>query len=119
MQIIGLTSLHEKGIIHHDLKPENILIDAEGHIIISDFGLSVVDRAPAGTVTMARMGPPGGTALYMAPEIDTRDNNLRIYQKMAYWDHGIDYWALGATIFKLQTGKVGLPFTSYPLLLDG
>lgn len=37
---LALNHLHSVGIIYRDLKPENILLDAEGHIALTDFGLS-------------------------------------------------------------------------------
>ncbi|KAG6841578.1 hypothetical protein C0991_009613 [Blastosporella zonata] len=36
----GCEGLHAAGVIYRDLKPENILIGADGHIVLTDFGLS-------------------------------------------------------------------------------
>jgi serum/glucocorticoid-regulated kinase 2 len=38
--VLAIEYLHKKNIIYRDLKPENILIDYDGHIKITDFGLS-------------------------------------------------------------------------------
>lgn len=38
--ILAVKHLHSKNIIHRDLKPDNILLDHEGHIKLTDFGLS-------------------------------------------------------------------------------
>lgn len=32
--------IHAMGIVHRDLKPENLLIGADGHLRLTDFGLS-------------------------------------------------------------------------------
>lgn len=38
--VLAVEHLHKYEIIHRDLKPENIVLDKDGHIKLTDFGLS-------------------------------------------------------------------------------
>jgi len=38
--VLAIESLHNQKFVHRDLKPENVLMDSNGHIKLTDFGLS-------------------------------------------------------------------------------
>ena len=41
--ILAINHLHRNvGVVYRDLKPENCLLDADGHLVLTDFGLSKV-----------------------------------------------------------------------------
>ena len=89
-------SLIQNGIIYRDIKLENILLDGEGHIVLTDFGLSR-EFHPEDTVRRATSFC--GTIEYMAPEV----------VKGGGHDIAVDWWSLGVLTYELLTGAS--PFT--------
>ncbi|PWA29842.1 hypothetical protein CCH79_00019519, partial [Gambusia affinis] len=88
---MALGHLHSNGIIYRDLKPENIMLCQQGHIKLTDFGLSK-ESIHDGTITHTFCG----TIEYMAPEILTRSGHNR----------AVDWWSLGALMHDMLTGSV-------------
>ncbi|CAD6186214.1 unnamed protein product [Caenorhabditis auriculariae] len=93
---LALEHLHFLGIVYRDLKPENILLDSDGHIKVTDFGLSkeAIDSEKK-TYSFC------GTVEYMAPEVINRRGH-----SMA-----ADFWSLGVLMFEMLTGH--LPFQGH------
>ena len=89
--VLALDHLHNTvGVVYRDLKPENCLLDSEGHLLLTDFGLSKV--AVDGDYRCRSMA---GTTEYMAPEV------LREQE----YDTAVDWWSLGVLGFELLTGS--------------
>jgi len=63
---LKLINYLQLGIIYRDIKLENILLDSEGHIVLTDFGLS---KEFLPHETDLRTYSFCGTIEYMAPEV--------------------------------------------------
>lgn len=57
---------HRHLVVHRDIKPGNVMVDAEGHVVLLDFGISRV--LEEGTAELTRGGNYPFTPRYAAPE---------------------------------------------------
>eukprot|EP00475_Leptophrys_vorax_P033372 TRINITY_DN5231_c0_g1_i1.p1 TRINITY_DN5231_c0_g1~~TRINITY_DN5231_c0_g1_i1.p1 ORF type:complete len:382 (+),score=66.59 TRINITY_DN5231_c0_g1_i1:908-2053(+) len=132
----AVNSVHEMNFVHRDLKPDNILIDNEGHIKLTDFGLSSHVTATADANELpdalrlslarrrsfdclncakriicqhAKLFSAVGTVEYTAPEVLAGSSE-------GYSPSKCDWWSVGIIMFQLLTGDV--PFASESQVLD-
>nr|GMC69132.1 probable serine/threonine protein kinase IREH1 isoform X1 [Ipomoea batatas] len=118
-QVLALEYLHSLRVVHRDLKPDNLLIAHDGHIKLTDFGLSKVGLinstddlsgpAVSGTSMMdedeslsasdlqherRKKRSAVGTPDYLAPEI------------LLGTGHGFtaDWWSVGVILFEMIVG---------------
>jgi len=88
--ILGLEYLHNSGVIYRDLKPENILLNADGHICLTDFGISKEGLLAEDSRTATFCGTPE----YLAPEVLEGKG----YTK------AVDWWSFGTLMYEMLTG---------------
>ncbi|MGI4813453.1 MAG: serine/threonine-protein kinase [Janthinobacterium lividum] len=83
----ALQTLHSMDIVYGDLKPENIMFDGDGHVVLTDFGLSSQMKGKE------YLKKRCGTMEYICPELFEDER----YSK------SIDFWAFGLIIYELIT----------------
>ncbi|WP_149038528.1 serine/threonine-protein kinase, partial [Kitasatospora sp. MBT63] len=91
-QVLGaLDEAHRHGVLHRDVKPANVLLERGGRVVLTDFGIALLEGSPGFT----RTGDIVGSPEYVAPE---RVSGHRPGPES-------DLWSLGATLYAAVEGR--------------
>ena len=103
--VASVQHIHSLGIAHLDIKPENFWLDADGTLMLAEFGLA--RRMPVNTI-------PGGTPQYAAPELT---NKVPLELTAPVSGYAVDVWALGATLLMISISMNPFPPERPPEIL--
>ncbi|HET6533331.1 MAG TPA: serine/threonine-protein kinase, partial [Actinoplanes sp.] len=89
--LAALSAAHRAGVLHRDVKPANVLLAHDGRVVLSDFGIAIVEGDSHTTSSGVMLGSPE----YMAPE-QVRHGTAGVAS---------DLWSLGATLYAAVEGR--------------
>ncbi|MFT3768711.1 MAG: serine/threonine-protein kinase [Minicystis sp.] len=92
----AVAALHAEGKLHRDLNDANVLVNADGRVVVIDFGLVTEGPRRIGGAGEGISGTPG----YMSPEQAAGKTETS----------SSDWYAFGVVLFEALTGR--LPFFS-------
>ena len=111
--MLALEYLHKMDIVHRDLKPDNMLIDHQGHVKLTDFGLSkmgmvektsnlekrtsilsIMNQSNMTDENESLANATVGTPDYIAPELILGTG----------FGSSVDWWSLGCILYEFIVG---------------
>ena len=98
----ALAAVHDAGLVHGDVKASNVMLEANGTVVLMDFG------AGAESGDGFRTASPVGSPLSMAPELFAGNTATQ----------SADLYALGVLIYRLCEGEYPLTATSVEELAE-
>lgn len=118
--IVALEELHKRKIIHRDIKPRNILFDADGHVVLGDYGISRDFNLPPSPSTLKQSAPSLRRRVRSPARRYSKDRVGKEHTKAAYgspaymapevwmgipYSYEADFWSVGVLMYFLLVGR--------------
>eukprot|EP01135_Chromosphaera_perkinsii_P003787 Nk52_evm33s255 gene=Nk52_evmTU33s255 len=111
--VLALDYLHNYGIVHRDLKPDNILITKEGHVKLTDFGLSKIGLINQTTSIYEHDLMEHDSSLRRPSTVEFKDQEFmgtpdyvapEVFLGTGYGTP-VDWWSVGIIVYEMTYGE--------------